>query len=167
MTDFNPEQSQEPPQIIGKPAAVTVFGVLNIVFGCYHLFSSSLVSYKVIMTAWNYPQTAASQLIIIISLQAINACLWIWLIVVGIGLLMMKKWSRQQAVYYSWVQIILFAAVWSYNITVARIYMPEKTGLFIVSMLKMADALIYPILLLIFMQTQKVKQAFAALGGGE
>ena len=152
-------------QVAERPTAVTVFGVLSVVFGCYHLINASLSSYAVIMNAWNYPKTTTGQLIFLISLQALNACLWIWLIIVGIGLLLMKKWSRRQAAYYSWVQIILFFVMWSYNIIVACFYIPDKIIFMFLSMFKIIYVLIYAVLLLIFMQTQKVKRAFAAIGG--
>jgi hypothetical protein len=166
MDELNSEQIQTPAQIIEKPTAVWVFGVLNIVFGCYHLFFLSVSTYKTVIEMQKHPENTRRVIAYFLISCAVTAFFWIWLIVAGAGLLKMKKWSRRCSIIYSWVQIGLFVALWSYNI-ITMYGMPEldRRSFFIALMLNMLYALTYPILLLIFMQTQKVKKAFAAVGG--
>ena len=49
MDEASSEQLQSPPQIIEKPRAVWVFGVLNIAVGCYQLINFFLTSFKMVM----------------------------------------------------------------------------------------------------------------------
>jgi hypothetical protein len=91
-------------------------------------------------------------------------------VILGIGLLNLKRWARSGSVIYSCIAIAWSIAGVALNIiamSMQWITIPEE-GLpgFIGGICGgLCGGLIYPILLLIFMQTQKVKNAFAVLGG--
>jgi hypothetical protein len=163
MDEFNSKQVEAFPQIIEKPASVTVFGVMNIVVGCYHLVRLILLSYKMLMDALNYPEITTGLAIMVLLFPALNAGLWVWLFILGIGLLTMKRWARRGSIIFAWINIGWFIFAWSWNVVlVGCILMPEKRTFMITSMCKVLISLIYPVLLLIFMQTAKVKRAFHA-----
>lgn len=160
MDEFNSEQLQAPPQIIERPMSVTVFGVLNIVFGCYHLFNISILSYKLLMDTSNHHGAKA---ILILLSPAIGAGFWVWLLILGIGLLKMKRWSRRGSVIYAWFQIGLHTVVWGYTIiTFSGLVNSRGESLlfWIAYSFRTLIGMIYPLLLLIFMQTEKVKRVF-------
>jgi hypothetical protein len=165
MDEVNSEQIQLPPQITERPMAVWVFGVLNIVFGCYPFIRTYPRLYKIIVPV--LMSKTATPGILLFSLSClIGIVLSIWLIVMGIGLLRMTKWARRWAIIYAWVQITLFVIAWGYNIIIVGcIFMPQQMAFLITSMLKIIYVMIYPVVLLIFMKTEKVKKAFAAIGG--
>jgi hypothetical protein len=79
----------------------------------------------------------------------------------------MKKWARRGSIIYAWISIGLFTFNLSYTIVMillGSIKLPVGSwsfwGVYIHAAL---IGLIYPILLLIFMQTVKIKQAFSAI----
>jgi hypothetical protein len=126
------------------------------------------------MNALNYfemtiTKMTITKIILVLLLPALNAGLWLWLIVLGIGLLTMKRWARRGSVLYAWINIGLFVIAciaWSCHIFMVlsgRVKLPE--GMLIASIRGGLIALIYPVLLLIFMKTKKVKRAFSAIGG--
>jgi hypothetical protein len=159
-----------PPQIINKPTSVTVFGVLNCVFGGLGLLCTPISAvlglasmYKTMgvtpaYTAWN------------IIAAVIGFGFSIWLITLGIGLLTMKRWARRGSVIYASAIIVwVFLGV---GINIAAIFLgwitiPEQqmAGYIGGTCGGLCGGLIYPVLLLIFMLTPKVKDAFAAIGG--
>ncbi len=101
----------------------------------------------------------------------VSVVLSIWLIVLGIGLLRMKKWSRRGSIIYAWVSIGLHTVIRGYPAVIILLglaNLPKDVGRwhFWVTYAGMTlMAFIYPILLLIFMKTEKVKRAFAAVWG--
>jgi hypothetical protein len=170
MTDFNPNESQVPAQTVEKPTSVMIFGVLNIVIGCWQLVRILPGSYKILVwTCQNLGAVRASGIWALL-LIAVGIGLLIWLLVLGIGLLMFRKWSRRGSVMYAWIQIVL--AVITLGALFVSLFInwtslpKERLGAFIVGISTgLVSSLIYPILLLLFMQTEKVKRAFAAIGG--
>jgi hypothetical protein len=151
-----------------RPMAVWVFGVLNIAVGCYQLIPIFLLFYKIVTVYKNSCSIGGLSYILLAS--GISVGLSIWLIVLGIGLLRMKKWSRRGSVIYSWVQIVLCIVVWGYTtvIILSGMANPPRGGrwpFWIIYALRMLIGLIYPVTLLIFMKTEKVKRAFSAIGG--
>ncbi len=169
MVEVGPNQTQEPPQVIERPMAVWVFGILNVVFGCYHLFFLSVSTYKTVIEMQKHPENTRRVIIYFFVSCAVTAFFWIWLIVAGAGLLKMKKWSRRCSIIYSWVQIGLFTLILVYTtvIVFAGLINPPqgRWSFWITYMRVMLMAVIYPVLLLIFMQTEKVKRVFTAIGG--
>jgi hypothetical protein len=168
MDEANSEQLQSPPQVIEKPTGIMVLGVLGVVQGCYRFFSASLSSYKMITAAQQHTDITTA-IVNIVILSAISLGFLIWLFIVAIGLLKMKKWARREAIIYAWVQIGLFVTAGIYTSLVVLLNLvnpPSHRWLFGIANMRMVlFALIYPVLLLIFMKTEKVKRAFAAIGG--
>jgi hypothetical protein len=92
-----------------------------------------------------------------------------WLLTLGIGLLKLKAWARRGSIIYAWIAIVWGIAGIVLNILAVQfgwMNMPES-GIpgFIGGMCGGLVGMIYPVLLLIFMQSAKVKQAFPATGG--
>lgn len=161
-----------PPQTVevGKPTSVTVFGILNCVFGGMGILCMPCAIYGSMITGevTQIEATVFSTVWGIISF-AVSFIFSIWELTVGIGLLKFAPWSRRGAVMYSAVIIIWVIFGNGLNIlalSMGWITMPEGgIGVQVLGICMGFIGLIYPILLLIFMQTSKVKQAFAAIGG--
>ena len=144
-----------------------MFGVLNIVFGCYYLVRGSPGLYKIVAGACKNPEKITGSEILVLLLLAVGIGLSIWLLVLGIGLLTMKRWARRGSCMYARIQIVLMVLGISYiAMSIKWSSVPEEMwGRYIFTILTMLANLTYPILLLIFMQSAKVKQAFSAIGG--
>lgn len=155
-------------QKVKKPISITVFGVLNIFFGGLGLLFSSLVTFGLV-TAGDTSKMASGYKIFLLFMNVVGFGFSIWLLTLGIGLLGMKGWARRGSVLYGWLGILLsiteaavnFLAISLNWITVPEGGMPEYVAGMCISLI---GGLIYPILLLIFMQTAKVKQAFQVWG---
>jgi hypothetical protein len=169
MDELNSEQIQESPQVIERPIAVVVFGLLSFVLGCYPFISTYPQLYNIIAPAL-MGKTAMPGMPLFLLSCLVSVGLSIWLIVLGIGLLRMKKWARRGSVIYAWVRIGLHTVTRGYPAVIILLGLanPPKDGRwsFWITYAGMTlIGLIYPILLLIFMRTEKVKRAFAAIGG--
>jgi hypothetical protein len=93
----------------------------------------------------------------------------VWLLALGIGLLAMKGWARRGSVLYGWLGIILSVTETAVNflaLTLNWITVPAggQTEYIVGICIGLVGGLIYPVLLLVFMRTAKVKQAFLARG---
>jgi hypothetical protein len=164
MDEFGKNMVQTPAPAVKRPGVVWVFGVMNLVFGCYLMVRMGLGWYKIIIGYINKPEEITWSLLIFV----VSIGLIIWLIVLGIGLLTMKRWARRGSVLYGWINVVLIVitlvclivsmiAEWK---DTPRIFMASITinnGLAVIQW-------IYMVLLLVFMKTAKVKQAFAAAG---
>jgi hypothetical protein len=166
------EQGQNPvilpPQVIEKPTSVTVFGVLNCVFGGLTLVCTPFgllglaIAHKTMETTSEYKIWAVAGAIAGFGFA-------IWLLVSGIGLLMFKRWARKSSAAYAkvnilWALLAVFVNIFALShqwINVPERGMPQAIGSIAGGL---CGGLIYPILLLIFMQTAKVREAFAATG---
>lgn len=170
MAELNPGQSQVPLQVVEKPTSVKVFGILNIVFGGLGLICTPLGLLVGVAAMQKTMEATAAYKMWTLASGFIGIGFAIWLLVVGIGLVMMKRWARRGSVAYACVIIfwnIIGAGVNIAALSLKWINLPEA-GLpgFIGGMVGgMCGGLIYPILLLIFMQTGKVRKAFVAIGG--
>lgn len=171
---YRPGQTNEgqavPAQNIVKPTSVTVFGVLNIVFGFYFLVRIVHSWYRITAGVFKNPEKIITWSgIPFLLLGVVGVGLAIWLIVLGAGLLKMKRWARRGSVIYAWIQVVFMViTLSSMFISLAIDWLkPPRSG-FIALDINNALALIhwiYMVLLLIFMKAAKVKQAFAAIGG--
>ena len=166
MENFNSSEGQIQAQVTGKPAAVTVFGVLNIVFGVLGLLISSLIIFGM-MTADETRRLVSSYKIFLLVMNVVAFGFSVWLSVLGIGLLGLAKWARRGSIIYACLGILLSVIETGVNVLVLSLnwITVPKEGLpgFIGGMCGgFVGGLIYPVLLLIFMQTAKVKQAFEA-----
>jgi len=164
MSDFSSNQTQVPPQVIEKPMAVTVFGVLNCVLGCYFLVRMIYGWSGMIARVVKEPTKITESQILVWLIVVFSFGLVIWLIVLGIGLLTMKRWARRGSVLYGWIQIVLIVIVLGATVFSFVIGQPSYPALDINNALALIHW-IYMILLLIFMQTAKVKRAFTAIEG--
>jgi hypothetical protein len=167
-TGSNQAQVQMQPQIFEKPASVTVFGVLNCVFGgmgvlCtpFNIFGLFMAG-RTIEIVWGFK-------VYLLASSALGIGFSAWLLALGIGLLKFKGWARRGSVIYSIIAIVWGIASAGLSVVALSLgwmsapqgQMPAMVGGMCGGMI----GLIYPVLLLIFMQTQKVKRAFAAIGG--
>jgi hypothetical protein len=167
MEEFGSNQTQVTPQIIEKPTAVTVFGVLNIVVGCYQLIRISPGLYKIMAEFYTNPEKIIGSEILFLLLLAVGIGLSIWLIVLGIGLLTMKRWARRGSVMFARIMIV-FMVIALGAIFIKSITDWENAPRILLASITLDNALaviqwLYMVLLLIFMQSARVKQAFAAI----
>ncbi len=164
-----PRSQREPllaPQPFGseRPTSVTVFGILNIVFGSLGLLCMPLVLIASFVwpdgmnrPVWDTAWTVLS--------DAVGFVSSILLIVLGIGLLHLKAWARVWCLGYGW-----FAIVW--GLVGMAITIPLLTSIagehrhiavavVVGGVCGGLTGLIYPALLIIFMQRPNVKEACA------
>jgi hypothetical protein len=169
MDDFGSNQPWGSPPIIEKPMAVTVFGVLNIVFGCYFLVRIVHSWYKIMAGDFKNSEEMMWPGIPALLLFVVIVGLVVWLIVLGIGLLKMKRWARRGSVLYGWIQIVLIVITLG-GAVVSLVIDWKDAPRIILGSITIDNGLavihwIYMVLLLVFMKTAKVKQAFAAIEG--
>jgi hypothetical protein len=155
-------------QQVEKPTSVTVFGVLNIIFGGIGLLFSPISIVGLAMASGN-ADIAAGYKMFLLLMNLIGFGFSIWLLTLGIGLLRMRGWARRGSVLYGWLGVLLSIAEAAVNVlALALNWIAVSEGgvvEYIVGMcISLVGGLIYPILLLIFMQTAGVKQAFQARG---
>jgi hypothetical protein len=153
---------------VKKPLSILVFGIGNIIVGCYFMVLLVRGWGKVITDIYKATGNIIGIGIFDLLLLAFSLGLAIWILVLGYGLLTMKRWARRGSVLYGWIQVVLIVIILAGTfIGLSRMAMPEgfwKSFLTVGNALMLAQW-IYMILLLIFMKIAKVKQAFAAIGG--
>jgi vacuolar-type H+-ATPase subunit I/STV1 len=167
MADLGSEQAQVPVQTIEKPTSVTVFGILNIVFGGLLLLCSPL-NVAILMSSRD-TETATIYKIWSLLTYVVGTGLGIWLLTLGIGLLKRRKWARNGTIIFACSEIVFIVSVFGVRflalylgwIKLPQGILPDVKFGVCVGLIW----LIYPMLLLIFMKTEKVKRAFAAIGG--
>ncbi|MFA5239136.1 MAG: hypothetical protein WC476_05430 [Phycisphaerae bacterium] len=169
MVDPNPYQYQEqvPSEsaAIEKPTSVTVFGILNCVFGGMGLLCTPFGMFVGAAAMQKTMQATAAYRIWMFVGGFVGIGFSCWLLALGIGLLTFKKWARRGCVAYACTVIVWnfigvgvnIASLALHWITVPEASLPGFVGGTVGGM---CGGLIYPILLLIFMQTDKVKRAF-------
>jgi hypothetical protein len=168
MTDFNSSGSQMPVQPIEKPTSVTVFGVLNCVFGGMGLLCTPFSIFGMVAAGKTMEMAPSYKIFLLVS-SFIGIGFSIWLLALGVGLLTFKNWARRGSVIYAWITIVWGITAFGLNILALScgwITPPEggMPGYIGGTVGGMCGGLIYPVLLLIFMQTARVKQAFQARG---
>lgn len=147
-----------------RPTSVTVFGVLNIVFASLGLLSLPMGAFGA-FSAIKQPEIGASYGVWLILAQVGGLILNASLLTLGIGLLKTKSWARQGCVIYGCVA--LASAVFAFIVAViffGFILPPSKDPVFAAGLfggfVGLVFALPYPILLIIFMQKQQMRQYF-------
>ena len=162
-----------------RPTSVTVFGVLNLVFGAIGLFG---MMFTVIILILPLPTT--NNPVLEIMRNSPGYALWMKLaiplgflacgvsIAAGIGLLKLKNWGRTLSIGYAIYSIVacLLGAVLNYIFIMQPLMErasqksgPEAAGLIgaaIGGTFGSCFGMIYPVLLLIFMFRPKVVAAF-------
>lgn len=147
-----------------RPTSLTVFGVLNIVFASLGLLSLPMGLFGA-LSSIKQPDIAASYGVWLILAQVGGLLLNASLLALGIGLLKTKSWARHGCVIYGWVA--LGSAVFAFVMAViffGFIIPPFKDPVFAAGLLGgligLVFALPYPILLIIFMQKQRMREYF-------
>jgi hypothetical protein len=138
----------------------------NILFGLAGFFNLIVLS-----TFLKFWQTGQNQIEgyewFVIIIHIIYVGLSIWLFVLGTALLSMRRWSRRGTVFYALIKILLFIVDNGVYILAllfgwAQFPLGGIEELVVRMIIVSIGGLFYPLLLLIFMQTPKVKGAFAA-----
>jgi hypothetical protein len=170
MEEFDSEQSQEPPPVIEKPTSVTVFGILNCVFGGLGLLCMPCAVFG-FLWAGKASQIEITPEYKIWSLFGlfVGFVFCVWELKLGIGLVTFKYWARRGTVIFAWSSIIWLIFGIGINIIAMRLGWVEQPqnnpAAQIGIVFGYAFAFLYPALLVIFMQSEKVRRAFAAIGG--
>jgi hypothetical protein len=147
----------------GRPTSVTVFGILNIVFGSLGLVC---LPFSLFIT-FGMPQMWNPSDIVIIWLiitHIVSLICTIFLLTLGIGLLRLRAWARKWTLVYGWFTVawaVIGSVVNLLLITSGEFGYAEET---LPSALGgtcggLIGGLIYPVLLIIFMQKSNVKDA--------
>jgi hypothetical protein len=145
-----------------RPAPVTVFGILNIVFGSLGLLCAplELIVILAMPQVVNLPTGARASLLF--SAPVGFGCS-VLLIVVGIGLLYLRAWARVWCLGYGW-----FAIVWGIVGMVVHVgfvtsgdygYSHDAIAAMVGGVIGVLAGLVYPILLVVFMRRPNVKDA--------
>lgn len=149
-------------EAIKKPASVIVFGILNILFGIFGLVVSTFILFP------SFKQTLSAFKIWQLVMKFLGFCFDIWLVVLGIGLLRLKNWARRGSILYAC--LVILVSVIATGVEVLAIFLHWTTipqsgqRAYILGMcIGFIGPLIYPVLLLIFMQTAKIRQAFQSI----
>lgn len=164
MNENGQASEQAPVQAVVKPQSVTIFGALNIVYGGFYVLSSPIAIFGYLY-AYREGKVTLEEMAMALFNVTIGFCITVWLVTLGVGLLKFKKWSRRGCVMYGWVDIavVLLGAAGYTILAFMPDAMPQEEILAIL-IVDIPVSLIYPVLLLIFMQTTKVKDAFKAIG---
>lgn len=145
-----------------RPTSVTVFGILNIVFGSLGLICTPF-SLVMIFAMPNTMNPSGTAMIWLLLSSGIGIICTILLLTVGIGLLYQKRWARIWCLGYGWFAIIwgIVGMVVNIGLAVSGAYgrgqdnISGLMGGFCGGLV----GFIYPILLIVFMQKQNVKNA--------
>lgn len=159
----------QPAARMARPTSVTVFGILNIVFGSLGLMCTPLA----IAALWiprqpGVMQMGAAMMAYTIVGYIVGFFCAILLLAAGIGLLYQKRWARQWSYGYGW-----FAIVWAIiGIIISVALMASgiqgsggleetaaKVGGVVGGMCGGIIGLIYPIILVVFMRRPNVVEA--------
>ncbi len=164
-----PNITNKPPEVkleLKQPMAITVFGTLNIIIGGLSLLTSPCTMFGIAMSGETYGMAVGYRLFVLLTYVA-GLSLYVWLLSLGIGLIMLKRWARSGSVKYAWIAILLwlvrtgidFFALWAGWIHPSN----EQMLAFIGRMCFSLIGFIYPVLLLFYMQKTKVKEAFVPI----
>ncbi len=165
MENLETSGAQAGLQPIERPTAVTVFGILNCVFGGIGMMCAPASFLLIPLMEKQMQVTSGDKMWMLVS-GVTGFIFSAWLLTMGIGLLMFKGWARMGSIVYAccYIPWILLAAI--VNFIGMSQQLANKPGAAMPGYVGGACGgilgLIYPVLLLIFMQTEKVKQAFEA-----
>jgi MFS family permease len=146
-----------------RPKAVTVFGILNIVFGGLGLLCTPLgMCATSLMPHFMNPSGGAKAWMLFSFILGVTCA--ILLLAIGIGLLNLRPWARKWAIGYGWFAIVwtIIGTLISAVLTTSGAYgyshdaAPGVVG----GLLGSLVGLVYPILLIVFMRKPHVKDAF-------
>lgn len=145
-----------------RPTSVAVFGILNIVFGSLGLLCMAfgLIARFVWPDVMNHEDSDTPWTLLS---GAVGFACSMLLIVVGIGLLYLKRWARIWCLGYGWFAIVwsligMVNSMWAIK-SVASEYPQMAVAGGIGVLFGGLVCLVYPALLVIFMQRPNVRQA--------
>jgi len=167
METFNQTGQQVPTEPAERPTAVTVFGILNCVFGGLGLLCTPFSVFFLILGERTMEIVPGYKIYLLIT-SVVGLGFSAWLLSLGVGLLKFKTWARRGSVIYAIIMIIWGIVGAGLNIVALSsgwmtAPQQEMPAMFCGMTCGGIAGLIYPVLLLIFMNTGKVKQAFAQL----
>jgi hypothetical protein len=142
-----------------RPTSVTVFGILNIVFGSLGLLCSPFGFIGVFTLPDTFNPTLLYKGWLLFS-AFIGLALSVWLLSMGIGLLNLKRWARVGSIAYGWFTIIWgiigmiinFYVLFGQKISSSPEEMPALIGGAFGGIFGGVIGLVYPILLIVFMK---------------
>ncbi len=150
-------------QQIEQPTSITVFGVLNIIFGIIGLLYGPYILYRHFVMVSRTTEVSFEIKIWILFALCLSVGLSICSLILGIGLLKLKKWARRGSVVFALVYISLIFCVMALKLWLISpsVIPDDKVVEFIAHTTgRYINCFIYPVTLLIFMKTKKFKQAF-------
>ena len=141
-----------------RPSSPKVLGILAIIFAALVILSIPFMFLSAEITSEGHERMGFSQTYVRLS-QVVSAASYVWLLVTGIGLVQYKKWGRTAFNIYAGITIVMTLS-WSYY-TISHMLVAEyaneaeRAGAIYGSF----GGLVYPILGLIFINREKVKNA--------
>lgn len=158
----------QPAARIARPASVTVFGILNIVFSSLSLiYTPSIVEKQIQQQAEMLQLESATMAYRVGGYIGSFSCM-ILLLAAGIGLLYQKRWARKWSYGYGWFAIVwaIIGIIIDMALMASRIQGsggPEETaakvGGVVGGMCSGIMGIIYPIILVVFMRRPNVVEA--------
>ena len=165
MEEFSQGEQQISNEAPERPTAVTVFGILNCVFGGIGMMCAPASFLLIPLMEKQMQVTSGDKMWMLVS-GVVGFIFSAWLLTMGIGLLMFKGWARMGSIVYAcfYIPWILLTAILNFiDMSQQFASNPEAVPGYIGGACGGILGLIYPVLLLIFMNTAKVKQAFEQL----
>jgi hypothetical protein len=165
-----------PPKVIEKPTSITVFGVLNCVFGGLGILCTPISIVGIMMPNPSMEIAPPYKIFLLVSSVA-GICFSAWLLSLGIGLLKFKGWARRGSIIYACIAIVwgivgliivLLAMSMGWMGAPEGMAEPQRAGMIggmVGGICGGIIGLLYPVLLLIFMLSAKVKEAFRIVEG--
>ena len=145
-----------------RPMAVTVFGILNIVFGSLGLLCVP-VALITMFAAPNMMNAGGGTRAWTLVASAVGLFCTIFLIIMGVGLLYLKAWARTGSLAYGWFAIIWGIIGMAVNFaafaSVAHGSSPDVMFGMIGGVIGGLIGMVYPILLIVFMRRPNGKEA--------
>ena len=144
-----------------RPSSPKVLGILAIIFAAFGILSIPFMLLSVELLSEEYARAGLSQTYVRFS-QIVSAASSVWLLVTGIGLVQYKKWSRVSFNIYAGITIVMTLIMGYYTISHLLVAdyanEAERLGAIGGSFGSLAG-LLYPVLGLIFLNREKVKNA--------
>lgn len=183
----SPLASDGPPPLAAapgvRPASLTVFGILNMLFGILGICGSAASAAPFFVDLPRDPavpnpmldlmETDAAYRLFLQASAALGATAGIAVLAGGIGLLLSKAWGRTLSIVYAWYTIIAILVGMVVNWFVmqpllAKMQAGDGPGRFVVifglvgGLIGGLVAMVYPIILLVFMNRKVLRDAVGA-----
>lgn len=157
-----PNAQPGPSAAAPAPASVTVFGILNIVFGGFGVLCTPFGMIGMFLVGDVYDRSPGFKAWLLASSAVGFACA-IWLLALGIGLLRLRRWARTGSIAYGWFSVAFGVLGLLVNVGVmltgSLSLPPGAMPGFIGGMIGGLIGFIYPILLIVFMRKRAATDA--------